>query len=149
MTKEQLQVREFMVLFDQDAPSFPRLPGPTVSSLRVSLIQEELDELKLALLKDHSLVLAADALGDLMYVVLGTAVALGIDLEPVFQEIHFSNLTKLHIDEKGWRHVRKSAIGKVIKPPTYMPPNLSAIIERQMPTNIQLPPHATNISSNL
>lgn len=37
---------------------------------------------------------AADAIADLLYVILGTAVELGIDAEKVFNEVHRSNMTK-------------------------------------------------------
>lgn len=151
MTKEQQQVHEFMTYFEQDTPPFPTLPGSTVRLLRVSLIQEELDELKLALIKEGSLVLSADALGDLLYVVLGTAVALGIDLDPIFQEIHFSNMTKFHLDHAGRRYIKKTALGKVIKPLTYSPANIGRLIEKQLPTNVPsliVSSHATNITSN-
>ena len=42
----------------------------------------------------RSIVSLADALGDLAYVVYGTAVAYGLDLDPIIREIHRSNMTK-------------------------------------------------------
>lgn len=68
---------------------------------RMSLILEELHELVLALRDDdlHSKsslreVNVADALADLAYVVIGTAVSLDIPLPEVFDEVHRSNMTK-------------------------------------------------------
>jgi len=38
---------------------------------------------------------AADALGDRLYVLLGDAVASGLPLQPIFDEVHRSNMTKI------------------------------------------------------
>src|SRR5690349_18706785 len=58
----------------------------------------------------------ADALGDLIYVILGMANRFGIEMEPVFQEIQNSNMTKTggHLNEAG----------KYIKPETYTPADI-------------------------
>ncbi len=59
----------------EDAPTVD-LPDDVIA-LRVSLIQEELNEYREAA-ESHDLVAVADALSDLMYVVLGTYVSHGL-----------------------------------------------------------------------
>ena len=65
----------------------------------------------------------AKEMADLLYVVYGTAVSYGIDMEPVFREVHRSNLSKVG----GY----KRADGKWVKPPTYSPADIQPIIEAQ------------------
>ena len=86
-----------------------------------SLIQEELNEYRHAA-ETHDLVEVADALSDLMYVVLGTYVSHGLqDLaEALFAEVHRSNMSKL--DENG--QVIYRADGKVLKSDRWSPPDL-------------------------
>jgi predicted HAD superfamily Cof-like phosphohydrolase len=101
----------------------PTIPPHLTQVLRWELIAEEFEELKAAItLKDMTLV--ADALGDLLYVVLGTANAYGLDMEPIFWEIHRSNLSKF-IDG----HRRED--GKWVKGKSYSPANLGPIIKQQ------------------
>ena len=57
-------------------------------------------------------------LADLTYVVYGTAVALGIDLDGAIDAVHESNMSKLGEDGKP---VRRED-GKVLKGPNYQPP---------------------------
>jgi predicted HAD superfamily Cof-like phosphohydrolase len=123
MTPEQKSVLEFHKAFGLTINTSPTCPIPADRLLREKLILEELRELTEA----ATIVDVADALGDLLYVVLGAAVTYGIDLEPVFKEIHRSNMTKL------WNgiEVKKNADGKVIKPPTYSLANVKAEILRQ------------------
>lgn len=124
MTKEQQMVREFMQLAGQETPDKPTLPSIPIQRLRAELIREELGELVGAFLSDD-LIEVADAIGDLLYVVHGTAVACGIDMEPIFNEIHRSNMSKF-IDG----HRRED--GKWIKGPSYSPADLKPIIEAQL-----------------
>lgn len=87
---------------------------------RVSLLQEELGELSAALHSQNS-EKVADALGDLLYVVLGTAVLFDIPLIDVFTEIHNSNMTKRPAKDSGDLRVRDKGLA-------YRPPNLLAIL---------------------
>ncbi len=91
--------------------------------LRISLIDEELQELVDAV-KSDDLVGAADALGDLLYVVMGSFVAFGIDPGPVMAEIQRSNMSKT----PG----HKRADGKIQKGPEYSPPDLYRVLGEQM-----------------
>jgi predicted HAD superfamily Cof-like phosphohydrolase len=62
--------------------------------LRVSLIEEEVGELKDAI-KERDFTEVIDALGDILYVVYGAGTSFGIDLDKAFSLIHDSNMTKL------------------------------------------------------
>lgn len=127
MTKQQEQVREFHEKFGCSVRSKPEWPTGDERALRRRLMREELDEFDAAC-ACTDMVGAADALGDLLYVLLGSAVTFGIDLEPVFEEIHRSNMSKVWPDGT----VRKDEGGKVIKPPTYSRADLLRVLEAQI-----------------
>ena len=124
-------IEEFMAAAGQDVPLAPTIPSMDVMRLRHRLISEELHEFWLAvdsvyaMTREGHLEQVADALADLLYVVIGTGVAYGIDLSPVFEEVHRSNMTKF-ID--GY----KREDGKWIKGPSYSPADLQAVLARQM-----------------
>jgi predicted HAD superfamily Cof-like phosphohydrolase len=125
---EQLRMLEtFHRVFGAHIESAPTadLP-PGVVALRVSLIQEELDEYQRAA-EARDLVGVADALSDLMYVVLGTYVSHGLQdrAEALFAEVHRSNMSKL--DESG--QVLHRADGKVLKSALWSPPELARILK--------------------
>jgi predicted HAD superfamily Cof-like phosphohydrolase len=120
-------VKQFMQVMGQEVPSFPALANEATAQLRVALIAEELEELKEAI-EANDIVEIADALTDLLYVVYGAGHAYGIDLDPCFDEVHDSNMTKIQPDGT----VLKNASGKVIKPETYRPPNLDSVIAAQV-----------------
>ncbi|MFC7406824.1 GNAT family N-acetyltransferase [Georgenia alba] len=67
---------------------------------------------------------AADALGDLVYVVYGMALECGIPLADVLAEIQASNLSKLGAD--GRPIYRED--GKVLKGPGYFPPDIARVL---------------------
>lgn len=98
----------------------PGFPPDEVLVLRDRLIQEEFDEYREAVAK-RDLVKAADSLADLTYVVLGTAVALGIDLRPVFAEVHRTNMLKVG------GATRED--GKILKPEGWQPPQIAPLLE--------------------
>ena len=64
---------------------------------RHGLIREENEEYLTACAVED-LTKVADAIADLLYVVLGAAVQHGIDIQPIFDEVHKSNLTKDVLD---------------------------------------------------
>ncbi|MGH7256101.1 MAG: MazG nucleotide pyrophosphohydrolase domain-containing protein, partial [Nitrospirales bacterium] len=101
----------------------PQVPDEATSRLRVNLIREEFEELQQALAQGDTVALAKE-LADLLYVVYGTAVSCGIDMEPIFREVHRSNMSKVG------GHKRPD--GKWVKPPTYSPANVSPLLARQV-----------------
>ena len=66
----------------------------------------------------------ADALGDIVYVVYGMALELGIPLRDVLAEIQGSNLSKLGLDGKPI--LRED--GKVLKGPKYHAPDIRSVL---------------------
>ncbi len=122
MNDAQKMVLEFHNQFDIQVSPTPSLPDESTHMLRKRLIQEEFDELQEAM-QEKDLPAIAKELADLLYVVYGTAVSLGIDMEPVFREVHRSNMSKVG----GY----KREDGKWVKPPTYSPASLERIIESQ------------------
>ena len=93
---------------------------PKTDLVRVHLINEELGELALAL-AERNIVKLADALGDLVYVVLGTAVTYNIPLDLVFSAIQQSNMTKAVRDPNDTRLRSKGD--------SYRPPNIEGALK--------------------
>lgn len=127
MHKVQRQVEEFHTRFAAYTASAPSVPTDEVRLLRFNLIDEEFEELSTAMLA-KDLVGVADALGDLLYVIYGTALAYGLDMEPIVDEIHRSNMSKLWSDGT----VRYREDGKILKPPTYSPAQLLREVTNQI-----------------
>jgi predicted HAD superfamily Cof-like phosphohydrolase len=130
MIDQLMMLREFHSTFRahlEDEPT-PDLTDETIA-LRVSLIREELDEYRRAA-EARDLVGVADALSDLMYVVLGTYVSHGLHLhaEPLFAEVHRSNMSKL--DNDGEPIFRED--GKVLKSDNFERPDLESILTRRL-----------------
>ena len=125
MNDEQMMVREFHERFGLPSNSHPTWPGEAMHRLRVLLIEEELAELRNAG-EARSLVCTADALADLLYVVYGAAVTYGIDLEPVFREIHRSNMSK------GDPQVVRRPDGKILKGDRSSPPRVEQVVAEQL-----------------
>lgn len=130
MTPAQDRVELFMRKAGQEVPSIPTCSNEMVRALRWALINEELQELGKALGSElpeckADLVEIADALGDLLVVVLGAACAFGIKMEPIFNEIMDSNMTKF-ID--GYERPD----GKWMKGKSYKPAELKPILWDQL-----------------
>jgi predicted HAD superfamily Cof-like phosphohydrolase len=118
----QSMVERFHRLFDIVVQQVPGLVDERTRVLRERLIQEEFDELKEAMHK-QDLPAIAKELADLLYVVYGTAVSYGIHMEPVFREVHRSNMSKIG----GY----KREDGKWVKPHTYSPAAIEPILVQQ------------------
>ena len=120
-------VRAFQEAFKVELPLNPTLLSEDRAKLRQSLLQEEVFELHMAQQKGD-IVEVADAIIDIMYITLGTALEYGMGgiLPKLFDEVHASNMTKF--DEDGNPIFR--ADGKIMKPEGYRPPNLEPILKR-------------------
>ena len=118
------KVGHFMKTFGQEIKTSADLSTDKINSLRVSLINEELEELKKAI-SERDMLEIADALTDLLYVTYGAGHAFGINLDKCFDEVQNSNMSKL--DENGKPIYNES--GKVLKGPNYFKPDLSKIIK--------------------
>ena len=118
------KVGSFMKTFGQEVKSKPSLSTDKINNLRLSLIKEELEELKDAM-KKKDLLEIADALTDILYVTYGAGHAFGINLDKCFDEVQRSNMSKLGADSKPIYNEN----GKVMKGPNYFKPDLTKFIK--------------------
>jgi predicted HAD superfamily Cof-like phosphohydrolase len=123
MNKVQQEVLAFHRQFDCFLQETPNADIPeTLHDLRANILQEEVDELKEAM-GCRDVVAIADALADILYITYGTACTYGIDMEPIFEEVHRTNMLKTG---GGKRHD-----GKILKPPGWERPKIAEILKRQ------------------
>lgn len=137
-------VKEFHEGFDHLVNWTPTVPPIEVRLLRVKLLAEELVEFSQACGMDLriddgevevfaemdsddivDLVEAADALGDLRYVIDGGNLNFGFPGAKILAEIHRSNMSKLGSDGKPV----KREDGKILKGPNYFKPDIASILE--------------------
>ena len=100
----------------------PTFPLNEVCKLRHTLISEEVKETLEALAKDD-LVGVADGIADSIVVLLGTAVSYGIDIRPIWDEVHRTNMAKAG--------GKKRADGKSLKPEGWQPPKVEELLIKQ------------------
>lgn len=117
------KVKKFHEIYDCHIGDQATFPSDDERVLRKNLLREEFDEY-LAAEADNNLVEVADALGDMLYIIYGTAVSYGLPINEIFDEIHNSNLSKL--DENGLPIRRDD--GKILKGPNYFRPDIASII---------------------
>lgn len=129
--------KEFLRKFELDYDGAPRLlPGPT-QSLRTKLLREELKEYLAAVERGdkvvkgkadpsfddevaHELEHMLDALVDLTYVILGTAVLHGFDFEEAWNRVHSANMAKVKANSSS--DSKRKSKHDVVKPPGWKPP---------------------------
>ena len=94
--------------------------GPKKNKLRFKLMSEENEEY-LDASNNNDIIEVADALGDMLYILCGPIIEHGMQdiIEPVFDEIQKSNMSKLGKD--GNPIFRED--GKVMKGPNYFKPD--------------------------
>jgi len=146
MNAEQRMVEEFHKKFGFTLNEKPTIIEGNLWRIRYNHYRDELLELHLAHLKgdeflrgvkvdsilgrtqevitrEKCLAGIADAIADGIYFLLGTASAYGLEMEPIFREIHRSNMTKIQPE---------GGDAKAVKGLDYSEPDLLSIIERQM-----------------
>jgi predicted HAD superfamily Cof-like phosphohydrolase len=88
--------------------------------LRKTLVREETKEL-IEALDEGDVAHIAREMADVLYVVYGTAIVYGIDLDAAFEEVHRAAMDKM---EAGLRRED----GKIMKPPGFIPPDMTDAI---------------------
>ena len=131
-----LKVKDFQQTFDQVVNRKPTLVDLELANLRFELMKEENEEYMQAVI-DKDVVEVADALGDQLYILIGTILSHGMQevIVDVFNEIHRSNMSKL--DENGNPIINGQngvlditrELGKVLKSPRYSKPNFDKIFK--------------------
>ena len=149
------QVAEFHKTFKHPILSTPRIPSKARCDLRVSLIAEELKELREAI-QDNDMVEIADALCDIQYVLSGAVLEFGLGdkFVELFNEVQRSNMSKAcsskeeaeetiafykkekdteayFKEEDGKFLVYRKGDDKTLKSIKYSPANLEPIITQQ------------------
>ena len=128
MTNYEL-VRVFRKQMQLAVSDKPVLLSPEMVSYFSRFILEELSEFMMAN-ECENIVDAADALADLVYVVLGCAHAMGLPFDQIFKAVHEANMRKVIAPPD-----KRSAFGSqhdCVKPSNWKPPEplIHAIIER-------------------
>jgi len=100
----------------------PSTLSPSMQKLRADLIREECDE-TLDAIQDNDLPRLADGIADAIYVLMGTAIAAGIDISPVWREVQRANMAKLSGPIR--------ADGKRLKPADWRGPDIDGVLTAQ------------------
>ena len=106
----------------------PRSIPSDIEELRWKLIIEELNELAGGMFEEPDLGVVADSIADLIYVLIGTAIAYGIDLRPIWDAVQKANMAKVGGGVRG--------DGKILKPPGWTPPDIDKLLNEQQPLGI-------------
>lgn len=118
MRVEQEKVEAFHAKYGEDIGETPRVGEPEYAERRAKLMKEESEEYEQAAYAGD-LTGIADAIADQLYILLGTAVYHGIDIQPIFEEVHRSNMTKDY---------NPSTFKKAVKGPAYEPPRIAELL---------------------
>lgn len=146
------KVAEFHKTFKHPIKETPGIPTRERANLRVSLLAEELHELKQAI-EANDFIEVADALCDLQYVLSGAILEFGLadKFKDLFNEVHRSNMSKAckseqeaketiqhyrknhqcdayHKEEESLFLVYRSNDNKTLKSINYSPADLKSII---------------------
>lgn len=103
-------------------PKTPTFPDKKTEDLRRMIVAEEINE-TFAAMENKDMVEIADGIVDSIVVLIGTALSYGIDIRPVWEEVHKTNMAKI-----GGK-VRED--GKKLKPEGWEPPQIKKLLEEQ------------------
>ena len=135
MTRPTLdaQVRLFRETFGLPVSNTPRALTQAEAELHIKLIREEFEKELVPALLEGDIVEIYDAGIDVIYYVIGMLSNAGMLLEPGFDEVQRSNMSKLDpvtgkaILSRG-EELDGAPLGKVLKGPDYYVPDLRRVL---------------------
>ena len=116
-------VLQFHEKYDLPIAASPKLPDKERVQLRMKLLEKAYHDYRYAE-RAGDILEIADAMGDMIYVLAGTATEYGIPLEDIFTELHRSNMTR------GEPIMTQD--GRLTKGPTYKKPELGRVLLENM-----------------
>ena len=138
MTRPTLdaQVRLFRETFGLPVSNTPRALTQAEAELHIKLIREEFEKELVPALLEGDIVEIYDAGIDVIYYVIGMLSSAGMLLEPGFDEVQRSNMSKLDpvtgkaILSRG-EELDGAPLGKVLKGPDYFVPDFRKLLIAQ------------------
>ncbi|MGO2600835.1 MAG: nucleoside triphosphate pyrophosphohydrolase family protein [Brevibacterium aurantiacum] len=130
MLEEQKDVELWHKQAGHPAPRSPEIGTIEHAEFRTEMLIEEGVTEYLEAVRSGSIVDLADSLADTLWIILGTAVGHGVDVQSLFAEISRSNFSKFDADGNPVPH--PTIPGKIGKSELYHSPNLGPILARQM-----------------
>jgi phosphoribosyl-ATP pyrophosphohydrolase len=128
MDKLQKDVLDFQVKYKNYHQTKPSVPAEHVRKFRKDLIEEEVVKELIPAIETGNIEKVADGIADAIYVLYGTAIAFGIDMEPIWNEVHRSNMEKVRYDNSD---EASNMIHKVVKPEGWKPPDIVRELHKQ------------------
>lgn len=124
MKKQIADIKQFQTVFGFTVQPEPTIPSDQVKKLRQDLIIEEVTELWTAT-NNHDIIEVADAITDILYILLGTACEYGVidKLEECWDLVHQNNMGKVHPDGT----IKRREDGKILKPEGFRKVELSTL----------------------
>jgi predicted HAD superfamily Cof-like phosphohydrolase len=101
---------------------------PALETLRQELLDSEVQELRDAVAAGD-IIAIADAVGDIGYVLAGTAVTYGFSFDAVLAAVHESNMTKTGLPGRSWAAGER----KLVKGPGFRPPRIREALSLGLP----------------
>ena len=144
MSNELHCVKAFHTKFGFMVNQKPVHLSPRKMAERIAFLQEELDELKLGA-QQHNMPEMADALVDIVYVALGTALMMGLPWDRLFADVQRANMQKIRgVGKRG-------NLSDCIKPAGWVGPLTEGILKEagynfltdSLPENFQDDPEYT------
>lgn len=119
-------VLAFNQKFNLPTPVAPQLMSDEMAAFRARFLEEELAEFEEAMHNDDVAGMA-DALVDLVYVAIGTAVIMGLPWQRLWDEVQRSNMDKVRTERAD--QSKRGTMFDVVKPPGWQPPRIKEIID--------------------
>jgi len=118
----EVRLLRVRLLIEEMAETFDAMAGERLSEVWAEMAVEKFASFGVEYPHPKDIEGIADGLADLIVVAIGTAQAYGIDLRPVFDEVHAANMRKLDGP--------KRADGKQLKPEGWKGPDIRAALDR-------------------